>query len=157
MRKRGFTIIELLISLIIGGILILMIGAISLASHKSHMTIHNQAQVHNDVFYGFELAANRLRAANSAWVENTWPNPPWTSDILIIDNSAFAVYNSTQDQMASFVYLPDRSDTSIRKTIFQSGLVNFYPAKNGNLFSIRLVGKQNLNPFDFSTKVLKRN
>ena len=92
-NKKGFTLIEILITLIVASILVLAMGAISHISLTSYKRLRDRASIMSDVMYAFKFIQNRVHAAHV--VESQTVGTPWVGGFkLICNNSAFGIYGT---------------------------------------------------------------
>jgi prepilin-type N-terminal cleavage/methylation domain-containing protein len=155
--KRGFSLIELVTGLAIGAILLLMIAAISNIGNNSYQALRKEAAVYDDIFFGFNLIKQCVRKASAISIEKNWPDPPWKSEILIVDNSAFGLYQEGENQRIDFVYLKDRTEPTDRDIILtgaQTPTLDF--SQDGRLITVNLKGEKDRVRFDLSTAVMRR-
>ena len=165
-NKNGFSLTELLVSIVVASILILTIGVLSSIANGSFNKISSEQQTYNDISYGFKLMQNRVRIASSMSKTTTKPNPPWVnSEELVVDNVAFGLYQASGGTKRDFVYLADKNDETNRETIFTvpdanlSWTLTCNPSSCSSPKSITLIltGKKDNIPFDMETTVMKRN
>jgi prepilin-type N-terminal cleavage/methylation domain-containing protein len=140
-RKKGITLVELLVALTISSVLILMVGFLSQIAVSSHVQLKNEGDVYSDLFYGLSRLSFLARQA-SALGEDTWPYPPWVSKMLIVDNSAFGLYQPA-GQKIDFVFVPDKNNRAVRDPLLtQADEMSFTVAQNGKSVVINILGKK---------------
>jgi prepilin-type N-terminal cleavage/methylation domain-containing protein len=116
MKRDGFTLAEMLISLIVAAVLILTIGAISSISLTVNKKLRTEASIYTDLSYGLKLMRNRARGAKSLKCQLV--GTPWVSDQLIFNNQgAFGIYKEAGSTTRDFVYLADKDDPTNREVI----------------------------------------
>jgi prepilin-type N-terminal cleavage/methylation domain-containing protein len=116
-KSKGFSLVELIISLVVASVLILMVGIISNIAFTSHEDLRKEAQVYDDLEFGVELIKASVRKASSISVVSTWTNPPYKGSVLIVDNCAFAVYQPQGSTTRDLIYIPNVSQPNTRQTI----------------------------------------
>ena len=165
-NQKGFSLVEMLVSLIMAAILILTVGVISTIANSSFSRLNKEQQIYNDISYGFKLLQYKVRASSSIAAGNR--SAPWVSgQHFLVDNGAFGLYQ-TSAATTDFVY-----DNGVqRETIFsvpQPGTVTLscpVPVASQSV-TVHLVGKKlvtvgsfgemNYISFDMQTTALRRN
>jgi prepilin-type N-terminal cleavage/methylation domain-containing protein len=157
--KKGFTLAELLVTMVISAVLILMVGAISQIAFSSHDQIRKEGDVYSDLFYGLSRMNFSVRKASALSLDNTWPNPPWVSSILIVDNSAFGLYRPAGGKI-KFVFVPNKTNPGVRENIIEdldtmsfSFTLSGTPNKSAN---VTVQGAKDNEPFNISNFVVTR-
>lgn len=142
-KTTGFTLTELLVGLVVGGILILMIGVLSNISLGSYEKMRKEAEVYNDLYYCINLMKHSIRAAKTV-------NADVNNNILTTDNFVFKKNNT------DFIC----TDTTIHSdNILVRGVtdLNFTLGNPSNkLITINLRGKKDKVDFNFSTQIKQR-
>jgi len=113
---KALTMVELLVALVISSILILMVGVLSNIALSSHKQLREAGDVYSDIFYGLSRMTFLARKASVLTLDNTWPNPPWVSNVLIVDNSGFGLYQPA-GQKVDFVFVPDKNDKTVTEPL----------------------------------------
>ena len=110
-NQNGFSLVELLVSIIVASIIILTAGGLSRISLSSFYKALNKQQIHNDLSYGLKLIRNRFRNAETSSVRiNTSASNFWLDQKrLEIGNTAFGIYLTNNSRERKFVFLPDKS------------------------------------------------
>ena len=129
--ENGFSLMELLVSMICAAVLMLAVGVLSSMANSSFNKISSQQQIYNDISYGFKLMQNRVRGALGSVSKSTAPTTSWfnmsvsgtgTPEWLEVDKGAFGIYQSPGSTQKDFVYMSDKAaDASVaanRETIF---------------------------------------
>ena len=83
--KKAFSLIEMQISLVAAAILILTIGVLSSIGTSTYAGLTKEAEVFNDLSYGFKLMQNRGRSSNISYM---CPTGQWTSGIVVVNAGA---------------------------------------------------------------------
>lgn len=65
-RKKGFTLVELLAGVIVGGIVVLMVAALGTIVYKSYNGLRNQSGVFNDSQFALQLIREGVRQSTAA-------------------------------------------------------------------------------------------
>ena len=165
-NQKGFSLVEMLVSLIMAAILILTVGVISTIANSSFSRLNKEQQIYNDISYGFKLLQYKVRASSSIAEGNR--SAPWVSgEHFLVDTGAFGLYQ-TNATTTDFVY----DNGAQRETIFsvpQPGNItlSFPVAITSQSVTVRLVGKKlatvgsfgdrNYVSFDIQTTALRRN
>jgi len=148
--------VELLVALVISSVLILMVGSLSNIALSSHVQLKKEGDVYSDLFYGLSRLAFLARKASILTVDNTWPNPPWVSNMLIVDNSAFGLYKPS-GQKVGFVFVPDKNNKTVTEPLLiQSDTESFTVTPIGKSVSIDIQGTKNKEEFNVSNFVVMR-
>jgi len=114
-NKRGFTLVELLVAVVAGGLVILTAGTVSSIGKTSHQKLFNESGIYNDIAYVFKLIQNRVHMATT--ISSPAATSPWVgTERLIVGNEAFGVYNETGPN-TNLVYLSDKDNVNTRQTI----------------------------------------
>lgn len=178
--QKSFTIIELLAVMIIGSILLLSVGVISIIAMRSHENYRRESQVYNDISYGFELIKNRVRRTTFA-PDTLTDTPPWVGKALVVEylyleddgtttkrTETFGVQQ--QGCVTDFVYT---ESSGVTHTI-SANLIDatFDPTISGNEVRVPLVGRvevsgdgdctwnepgEKYESFDLTTHITRRN
>jgi len=170
-NTKAYTLVEMLISLVLGAILVLSMGAISSISNNSYRKVMAQAQVFNDIHYGIKFLQSHVRKASALYTETG--NGSWVSQKLIVDHEAFGLFQN--GAQVDFVYLPDKDDENQREIIFSVSspgnvTLDFYkpPAVVGGAWpdvvvgdeleaiKAQLQGHKDRIPFDAATIIMRR-
>ena len=164
MYRKGFSLVELLIGIVIGAILVLTIGVLSSVSLGSYNRFSKESEVYNDIYYGFKLIQNRIHANKVSIVTN--PGAPWKSDKIVITGTTerFGLYQPTGSNSIELIRFPDATETLNNREIIFSIPINSQWANptltvtpSGNTFAINLQGTKDNLPFNLSTTILMRN
>ena len=148
-NKKGITIVELLVVLMVGAIMLLGINALSNIGTRSNRRILNEASIYNDIAYAFKLMQSRVHKST---IQNS-------ATALITGSEKFDVYTHAGGR--DLVYYPNRFDESINQVVFSvsdTDTLNFnHPVDNsvGNV-AITLSGEKDGVPFDITTKIQSR-
>ena len=166
-RKNGFSLIELQVSILIASILVLTIGAISSISLKRYRNLQAEAKIYSDISYGFKLIRNRVRTSSSLSLLNAAGN--WKSERLVIrkeaETMAFGIYQSDEDGAPlEFVFLQDASNENDREVIFTakpSELSLIWSCDTANCLTakyltVTLNGEFENQPFNIASTVSRR-
>lgn len=163
MNKRGFSLIELQISILIASVLVISIGMVSQISMETYNKYRQEAQIFNDISYGFKFLQSKIRGSGnvipSTLVAET--DYQWIGQPLQIDNEVFGLYQKLNDEGRDFVYVKDADDITNRDTLFSLA------AADNPQWSVSYPTAQtvqiNLNnddgaeiPFDLSTRIKRR-
>lgn len=155
-KISAFTLVEMMVSLIIGVVLTFVILTLGHLNQNSYEGIRKESMVYDDIFCGFELIKNSLRKAQDPVTIANWTNPPWKSQVLVVGDTAFGLYqsNSTVD----FVYLKNKNNTTQRDVILAGASpINLTFSQNATLFTTRIQGKKYSKPFNLTDSVSRRN
>lgn len=82
--KRGYTLTELIIGMLISSILILTIVVMSTTAVSSHHYLSKEAEAYNDLYYGVDMIERSIRRAQDVSVDTT-------QNILTADNFIFRI------------------------------------------------------------------
>ncbi len=125
-RKKGLSLVELLVVIIISAILILMVGFLSQIAFSSHEEIRKEGDVYSDIFYGLSQISFSVRKASTVKIENDTYG--CTGPVLVADKNAFCLYNgsdclackATEDiegPGTDFVYIEDTDNPNNKTAI----------------------------------------
>jgi len=153
--KKGFTLAELLVTMVISAVLILMVGAISQIAFSSHDQTRKEGDVYSDLFYGLSRMSFSVRKASTLSLDNTWPLP-WVSNMLIVDNSAFGLYRPVGGKI-KFVFVPDKTNPGVRENIIEDlDTMSFAFILNGKSVNVNVQGTKDNEQFNISNFVATR-
>ena len=155
-NNSGTTLIEMLVTLIVGGIMMLAIGSVSDIGKRSYQRLLTESSVYNDIAYGFKLIQNRIHKTRTISVETA--STPWLGQKLIVGNEAFGVYYQTGSRQ-DFVHLPDKNNSSDRRVILSvldTDILNATFSISGSVVTVNLSGSDGDVPFDISTMIKSR-
>ena len=164
--KNGFSLIELLISIIVASIIILAAGALSHMSLKSYYKSLSKQETYNDLSYGLKLMRGKFRNAEASAVrKNISASNIWVGKTLLeIGNTAFGIYQANNSAQREFVFLADKSNENKREVLLTApeGDLNWTitcdPSCSGpNTITVVLTGKKKKNPFHMETTIARRN
>lgn len=157
-RNISFTVVEMMVTLIISVISLFTILSIFDIGQNSYNKLKNESQMQADAFFAFELMKNSVRRTYGSVTIENWSNPPWKSQVLVIENSAFGLYQSASNQPLEFVYMKDLTKPNERDRLLSnltSGNLVFTQA--GNLVTAQISGKKGKESFSINTSAVKRN
>ena len=106
--KKGLTLVELLITIIIASILILLVGVIATTAMNSFEGARREDQVYVDAFSGMDLMQSRIRRAAStdiSVVNGSTYN--LIGRALIVGSSVFGLLPGTEAGTVDFVFIPN--------------------------------------------------
>jgi len=155
--KRGFTLAELIIGMLISSILILTVGVISGTAVTSYEKLRKEAQAYDDLYYGVDLIERSVRRAESvSWGSNTltlgmWDNttnPPQPYSAIFQNNGNSLTYK--RDSRSSDA--PDIVMQGVSNLTFAPN-----PPTNTTLFNATLNGTKDNIVFTRSISVMRRN
>lgn len=153
---KALTMVELLVALVISCVLLLLVGALSNIAFSSHKQLKEVGDVYSDLFYGLSRMSFLARKS-SALTSDTWPNPPWVSDMLIADNSAFGLYQQPAGSKIDFVFVPDKSDPAVREPLLtQAEPMSFTVTQSGKSVTVDIQGTKQNESFTISNFVVMR-
>ncbi len=160
MNIKGFTFVEMLVSLMVSAVVVLTIGSISGICRNSELKTRSESQIFDDIAYGFKLLQNRVHEGKS--LEEETLGGHWLGNQLVIDHDkVFGVFQDDGSAVRELVYLPDKSDETARQVIIgfsASDSVTLDVAKNGSKsVSVSVSGEKGNIPFSSSTDVMRRN
>lgn len=121
-RQKGFSLVELMISLVLGGLIIAAVGTVYLGSRQSFRTQDAMARMQEGARHAFETLSVDLRqvgfgctSVNTDVVEPTWYNNLFKRPLLGYENGAglpASVTGEIADTDAFMVLLADKSRES---------------------------------------------
>ncbi len=143
--RKGFTIIELLITMVISSVLLLTLGGIARIALSSHDRLWQEAKVVNDTAYCLDLLRHSLRGARNVTLDAG--NGILTADNLIfkIDGSDL-VFIDTDNSNQRNVILKDADSLAFSPVYVSAGY-----------YRIDLSGEKNNFNFDYSINIQRRN
>ena len=172
-KNNAYSMVEMLITLVILGIMILTVGAISQVSQSSHYKQRLELDAINDVNYGFKLITYDIRSASSIspLVAQTGN---WRGNHIELVNGgltvAFGVYRT--NNVRDFVFIPDMTKDitnsnnrsiilSVPDTADSSTNLSFVPTYDAvnspNKMIVEVSGTKDKLPFDLKATILKRS
>lgn len=176
LRKKsllGFSLVELLITMIISTIVLLSIGMISTISNSSYNKVRHEADIYNDISHGLKFIQNKVHSAQS--VSRKDPTGNWKSEYLLIDNTtAVGVYpcqsNCETASELHLAYFPDTTNTNVREILLkitnvltndiddpvERDVILLDITSSSGFFTLTLSGRKSKVPFNIQTKILKR-
>lgn len=145
--KWGFTLVELLVGLVVGAVLVLIVGVISQVSVGSHERLRREAEVYNDLFYGFNLIKHSVR--NGLIVSADGANNTLTADNFI--------FRASPGNSSNLIYtkISDNSNYTIISGV--TGLNFDVDGSNDPLIVLNLSGQKDRVNFNLTTEVMGRN
>lgn len=155
-HKKGFTLVEMLVSLVVAGILILSVGVIASVSNNSFIKLNNKQQIYNDIAYGFKLLQYKVRGSTSIAIGNQ--TDPWISgQHFLVGSDIFGLYQTNQTT-TDLIY-HNGSKKEIIFSVPQPGIVNlsFPGGISGQSVTVKISGTKNRIPFDLETTIFRRN
>ena len=149
MDKRSFTLTELVIGLAAGAIVILTIGVISSVGISSSNKLRKEAEVYNDIRFGFDLIEHSIRKAKAKDVTVDEANAT-----LKLDGFLF----QKDDVKGEFFYTIDPDTTTRHVIITGVNGLQFTPHPPiGKLIQVDLSGSKEGVAFYLSTSAMRRN
>lgn len=174
-NKSGFSLVELLVSIIVASILILTISVLSGTANSSFNKLNSEQQIYNDISYGFKLLQNKVRVASSIAVGDRLS--PWISgQHFLIDSGVFGLcqysFSAGQCQaggtQTALVYDDGvKQDTILRVPSSGTIALTFPAALTSTSVTISISGNiiisgltpdsQDNIPFNVQTTAMRRN
>lgn len=145
--KRGFTLVELLVGLVIGAVLVLIVGVISQTSFGSHERLRREAEVYSDIFYGFNLIKHSVR--NGLIVSADGAN-----NTITADNFIFRVSPGNSGNLI-YTKISDNSNHTIISGV--AGLNFEVDDSNEPLIALNLSGQKDRVNFNLTAEAMQRN
>ena len=159
-NRNGFSLVELLISLIIASILVLMVGVLSSIANSSFNKISSEQQTYNDISYGFKLLQNRVRASSTLSIAAA--SGSWVSQRVSVSAGSFGIYRNTTSNPATREFSYD--DGTTREVILSvpdpnnsSTVLDLTATQNTNAVTVTITGTKNKIPFNIQSTVTRRN
>ena len=156
-NKNGFSLIELIVSIVIASILVLTVGVLSSTANRSYNALNNKQQIYNDLSYAFKLLQYKVRGSTSIAAGNK--ASPWIAGqhFLVGTNNTFGLYQ-TSGTVKDLVY----DVGGVRETIFsvpQPGTIalSFPVAITAASVTISVSGVKDNIPFTMKTTIFRRN
>jgi len=153
-KKRGFSLIELLIGIIVAGIVILMISAVGTIAYQSYNNLRNQSGVYNDSQFALQLIREGIRQSTSV------PTIAGTCLTIVTAASTKYYYTMTSGTTKSLVYGSNACSSATNEPII-SGVTStgfvFTPSVTGQLVTVALSGTKNGVSFNYSMSAMRRN
>ena len=143
------TIIELLIVLIVSGIMLIGVNAISNIGNRSSKRILDEASIYDDISYVFKLMQSRVHRSKISS----------NGTELIAGSEKFDVYNHSGGR--DLVYYPNRYVETVNQVIFSvsdTDTLNFAYTMNAvaGEVQVTLAGEKDEVPFNMSTVIRSR-
>ena len=99
-----------------------------------------------------------MRKTNDSVTIEDWSNPPWKSQLLVVGNSAFGLFQPDGNPAIDFVYLRDKNDPNNRDVIlYKANPMNLTFSQNGKLVVVQIQGEKDNKSFNLATSVERRN
>ena len=151
--KRAFSLTEMLVSIVVAAILVLTIGVISRISTGTYASLTKEAQVYNDISYGFKLMQNKVRGSGNHIIIKS-VSGSWVSSRLEVGKHTFGIFQNGSNREFSY------DDGLKREVIFSvqsSGVLNLtFSSVTNDTATVRLDGEKDKIKFDMSTIILRR-
>ena len=161
-NKNGFSLVELLISIVIASILILTVGVLSSIANSSFNKINNVQLIYNDISYGFKLLQNKVRT--SPTISVTAVSGSWVSPRVTVDAGNFGIYRNTTNNPPTREFSYDNGITrevilSVSDPNNSSTILDLTATLSATLkaTTVTITGIKNNIPFDIQTTIWKRN
>ena len=154
-NKNGFSLVEVLVSIVIASILILTIGIISSIANGTYNKLSKEQSIYNDISYAFKLMQNKIHMSSTLAVGSN-PSPWITNQHFVVDGGTFGLYQ-TSATAKDLIYVSGGT-TETLLTVPQPGTITLSMAiTSGKYITITLSGKKDNIPFQMETAVLRRN
>ncbi|MBF0521450.1 MAG: prepilin-type N-terminal cleavage/methylation domain-containing protein [Candidatus Omnitrophica bacterium] len=160
MNKKGFTLTELIVALIVSIVLMMTVGAIASIGNDSYSNLMKEANIYNDVYFGLDLIQSLSHKATTISVDTV-------NKTLTIDKLVFSVSKKKiTDTVSDFIYTNTLTNA---QTILFSGVGNlsFVPSlsADGKIVTASLSGTKSFGgintskavTFNVSTSAMRRN
>ena len=159
-NKNGFTLTELLVSIIIASVLILTVGVLSSIANSSYNKINNTQQIYNDISYGFKLIQNQVHVSSTLSI--TAVSGSWVSPRVSVGAGNFGIYRNTTYTPATREFSYDNGTTreailSVPDPNNSSSVLDLTATQSTNAITVTITGTKNNIPFNMQTTVMKRN
>lgn len=172
-KTKAVSMVELLVTLIICAVLVLIISSISNISSSSYEKERRQAEVYNNIYYGFSLMKFKIRNAGSITVDNGNKTLTFGSGADAVTFKCDTDDFIYQDAAGNHTIVPDVTnlvfDFRCVKGAGDSWIADSC-TNSSNIFHITLSGEHPLGigrpqgtgtqgsvKFDLSTEIKKRN
>ena len=158
--KRAFSLTEMLVSIVVAAILVLTIGVISSISTGTYAGLTKEAQVYNDISYGFKLMQNKVRSSNNQIIISP-VSSPWVSQQLNVGANKFGIYqNGSMNEFSYFdgvkreviFAVPSNQVFNLTFPLFSTDSATV--RVDGEI--LRVDGEKDKIKFDMSTTILRR-
>ena len=158
-NEKGFSLVELLVSIIVAAILILTTGVLSSIANRSYYKFNSEQQIYNDISYGFKLMQNKVRSAASMSKITTKPNPPWVNgEQLVIGTAAFGLYQAAGGTKRDFAYSANgTAETEAIFSVPDANLTLTIDSISAKSVTITLSGKKDTIPFTIKNTIMRRS
>lgn len=105
MNNRGFSLMEMEVSLVVAAILVLTIGVLSQISLQADTNKRRTAQIYYDLDYAVRMAQNKIRPSSSIQAAIGMTN--WVGTPLMIDSGAIGLWdaNAANGGKRQFIYM----------------------------------------------------
>ncbi len=160
-NKNGFSLVELLVSIVVASVLILTIGVLSSIANGSYNKINSEQQIYNDLSYGFKLMQNKVRASST--VSITAASGSWVSPRVSVSDGNFGIFRNTTS-LATREFSYDNGTTrevilSVPDPNNSSAILDLTAVQTAtsNAVTVTITGTKNNMPFNMQTTVTKRN
>lgn len=154
--EYAFTVVELLTALAILAVIILSVGMISSISIGSHEKMRKEAQVYNDIQFGFNLMKHACRHAQTVQVDLS-QNTLTFGDITFKENNADFIYTDTNGNHTIISGVNNLAFSFFcRKDAYGNWLADSC-SNTSTLFHITLSGEKDKAAFDLYTDISRRN
>jgi prepilin-type N-terminal cleavage/methylation domain-containing protein len=165
--KKGFSLVELLASIIVGGIVILMVAALGTIATKSYKGLRNNSGVYNDSQFALQLIREGVR-------QSLTPGPTVVSSVTLANNSiqmATATCSKLRFYVIGTTLYYDRTCGALNNNnlLLISGVTNFIPCNSsssnppctspvtGQLIGVTLSGVNSGNNYSYTIYATRRN
>lgn len=163
-NKKGFSLIELLMGVIVAAIVVLMVAALGNISYQSYSSLRSKADVYTDAQFALQLMHESIRQSSSATL---LPTAQCLSNCCLTAGGKYyyaypnANVNANYDWVYSSVACNSSSNTVIDKSLPNNGFPAsgsvFTLTPSGSLMTVVLGGTKNNVSFSYTMSASRRN
>ena len=173
-NKKAFSLIELQVSLTIAAIMVLIVGVIASLSQNSYNKSNKEAQLYNDISYGFKSMQNKVRSSPS--MSAICPSGSWISNKVNVSSGSFGIFRDTSKTPATrdfsfdngvkrevILSVPDADNSSLNLDLAtpvncDTGAALLTCGTSPVTYiAVRISGNKDNLPFSMCTTILRRS
>ena len=120
MNNKGFSLVELQVSIVIASIMVIAIGTVASIGTKTFNNYQEEARIFTDIGYGIRVLQKKVRESLSYETVNVpaVDSDQWINPQLKVDDELFGLYQKSGSDRREFVHLKDWTNVSEREVLF---------------------------------------